>query len=791
MFFRILKRDLKRKKTMNVILFLFIVLASMFVSSGINNVVTVMNGTDYYLDKAGIGDYVIITMGDNAVGALDKMLETETAAQDYRMEHVVFGAEDDITAEDGSSVECKNTTIYQSIETSAITFFDMENEPVTGVEPGHIYVSGSFMETNGFEKGDRIRFEHSGVEGLEMSFILDGSIKDALLGSDFMGNTRFLLSDEDMRKLLENETIYNHYRGEICYIDTDDIQAMKAAMADVSNVAFDGPRSTIKMCYVMDMVVAFVMLILSVCLIIVSFVVLKFSITFTITEEFREIGVMKAIGLSNGKIRSLYIIKYLMLAIVGAVIGFIASIPFGELLLDSVSRKMMLGSEHAILINMLGSVLVVCVIVLFAWIYTGKVKQSSPLDAIRSGQTGERYRNKSVLRIHKCPGGNAFYMAANDILSNPKRFLTIMISFGLCTLFVLILVNTTATMKSPNLITMFGTESDLYVTDVADVMNYMNTGSRKGMQEHLKEMAEKLGEEGMPAELCIELQYKYPITFNGNRYVLTCQQGMNTEITEYAYIEGITPQNEYEIAITPQISELTGAKIGDTMSTHYGGEDMDCMPTAYFQTMNQLGEVIRLHENAPADFRYISSAMSYQIDFTDSPSEEEIELRKERIKKLYNNDKVMNATEYCIDCTAVADTLESVPFLLLGITLVVVILVTILMERSFTVDEKSQIAILKAIGFKDGVIIKWHVYRFGLAALIAVVAAAALSIPMTKLCITPIFGMMGAGDIDYHIDPLQIFILYPGIVFAMTIFVTWITALYTRAIKSSDTANVE
>ena len=123
MFFRILKRDLKRKKTMNVILFLFIVLASMFVSSGINNVVTVMNGTDYYLDKAGIGDYVIITMGDNAVGALDEMLETETAAQDYRMEHVVFGAEDDITAEDGSSVECKNTTIYQSIETSAITFF--------------------------------------------------------------------------------------------------------------------------------------------------------------------------------------------------------------------------------------------------------------------------------------------------------------------------------------------------------------------------------------------------------------------------------------------------------------------------------------------------------------------------------------------------------------------------------------------------------------------------------------------------------------------------------------------
>ena len=35
---RILKKDLKRKKTMNIILFAFILLATMFVSSGLSNV---------------------------------------------------------------------------------------------------------------------------------------------------------------------------------------------------------------------------------------------------------------------------------------------------------------------------------------------------------------------------------------------------------------------------------------------------------------------------------------------------------------------------------------------------------------------------------------------------------------------------------------------------------------------------------------------------------------------------------------------------------------------------------
>lgn len=788
MFLRILKRELKRKKTMNMILFLFIVLATMFVASGINNVVTVMNGTDYYLDKAGIGDFIIVTMGDNAVGALDEMLKTEPAVLDYRMECVVYGSQEDVTTKDGLALESKNNIFIQSVEESQITFFDKENRPVTDVEQGHVYVSGNFLEVNGLEEGDIVCLNHSGVK---MSFIIDGTAKDALLGSDFMGNTRFILSDEDMRVLLDNEVIKKHYRGEVCYIDTDDVGAMSSAMTKVSNIAFEGSRSLIKMCYVMDMIVAFLMLILSICLIIVSFVVLKFSITFTIAEEFREIGVMKAIGLSNKKIRRLYIIKYLVMALMGAGLGFFASIPFGRLLLHAVSEKMVLGNDNEVLFNLLGALLVVLVIVLFAYLCTGKVKKFSPVDAIRSGQTGERYKNKSALRLCKFPADNELFMACNDVLSNPKRFVTIIISFSLCVLFVLMLVNTITTIKSPSLIHTFGTESHLYMTNVSDVMSFIGRGSKEYVEKRLEEMGKQLGDEGMPAELCIEVQYKYPVTFEGNAYVFTCQQGLGTTTAEYVYTEGAIPENKYEIAITPQIAEITGAAIGDTMTVHFGGENLECMVTAYFQTMNQMGELIRLHEDAPTDFGYISSAMSYQINFTDEPSEKEIELRKERVKDIYQNDKVMNATEYCIDCIAVVDTLEGVRLLLLGITLVVVILVTVLMERSFIADEKSQIAILKAVGFRDSAVIRWHVYRLGLASLIAVILAAVLALPVTKLCITPIFGMMGAADVNFNIDFIQVFLLYPGVILMMTVLVSWITALYTKTIKSSDTANIE
>lgn len=54
MYFSILKKDLKRKKTMNIIMLVFVILSSMFVSSSVNNIVTVTTALDNYFDMAGM-----------------------------------------------------------------------------------------------------------------------------------------------------------------------------------------------------------------------------------------------------------------------------------------------------------------------------------------------------------------------------------------------------------------------------------------------------------------------------------------------------------------------------------------------------------------------------------------------------------------------------------------------------------------------------------------------------------------------------------------------------------------
>ena len=61
MYLRILKKDLKRKLTMNIILFVFIVLAAMFISSSANNIFAVIGGTDHFMDMAGVPDMVAVS----------------------------------------------------------------------------------------------------------------------------------------------------------------------------------------------------------------------------------------------------------------------------------------------------------------------------------------------------------------------------------------------------------------------------------------------------------------------------------------------------------------------------------------------------------------------------------------------------------------------------------------------------------------------------------------------------------------------------------------------------------
>ena len=76
MYLSILKKDLKRKKAMNIILLVFIILATMFVSSSVNNIISVTTALEHYFEMAGVPDYIGATMNKSVVEQMDETLKS-------------------------------------------------------------------------------------------------------------------------------------------------------------------------------------------------------------------------------------------------------------------------------------------------------------------------------------------------------------------------------------------------------------------------------------------------------------------------------------------------------------------------------------------------------------------------------------------------------------------------------------------------------------------------------------------------------------------------------------------
>ena len=57
MYLNILKKDLRRKRAMNAILLIFLILASTFIASSVNNILAIRTATEDFFEISNVPDY--------------------------------------------------------------------------------------------------------------------------------------------------------------------------------------------------------------------------------------------------------------------------------------------------------------------------------------------------------------------------------------------------------------------------------------------------------------------------------------------------------------------------------------------------------------------------------------------------------------------------------------------------------------------------------------------------------------------------------------------------------------
>lgn len=791
MYFHILKRDLKRKKTMNGILFLFIILVSMFLSSSVNNITAIGTALNHYFDKSGIGNYFVVVRGREGRPVMEHILERAEAIENYGREPIFFMNVDNISLDIEQTVQLTTSIVLCGFETSHITFFDKNNMPLTEVKDGEVYLSRSFLETNSLDVGDTVTVL---VGERQRTFTIAGGIKDALLGSDMMGMPR-LVVDEDSFAYLTKEAD-DGYFGDIYYIETDNVRVLEQEIIGRSdiNLIFQGDRAMLALTYVMDMIVAGILLVVSICLILIALVVLRFTITFTLLSEYREIGVMKAIGIPNEKIRCLYLVKYLALAVVGSLTGLLLGIPFGRMLLENASKTIVMEAQGGIFLNVVCAAVVVLLILLFCFGCTRRVKRITPVDAVRNGQNGERYKKKSVLRLKRARVKPPEFMALNDCLGNGKRYGLMLLTFTICLSLIIVIINTINTLSGESLIGAFSMQqSDVYLDNNQESMLFMVKDGRKKLTERMKEIERQLAAEKMPAKCVMEMVFKLLLTNGEERCMSLAFQGTGTQAEGYSYLEGTPPAREDEIALTGQVAKKLGVQIGDTVIIVLPDGERECMVTALYQSMNNMGEGVRLHEDMEIDYAYAMGSFCYQITFTDNPDKKEIESRIDRISVLFEGREVLDSAGYLRRMMgSTADYLEEVRGIVVLLVLVICVFVAVLMERSFLAKETGEIAILKAVGFADGALVRWHTVRIGIVLLVSIVLTWLTQPWVSQISAGQVFKMMGMSyGVSFVIRPFDVYFRYPLLCMGGTLAAVWLTAQRIRKIDASKVSNIE
>ena len=796
--FKILKRDLKRKKSMNFILLLFILLATTFIASSVNNVLVVMNGLDYFMEQSGIQDYIITTMEGSREElsetdrGIESFLEGEKSVTQYTVDETLFFAEDNVVLSSKKKFQMDNAAMLSSFEIQQQKFFDVNNREIKSMEEGTIYLPQRTMIPNNLKAGDTIEIHAD--NGYSKKFTIKGCVKDVLLGSNMMGMQRWIISNKDFEEmLLKSELPY----GRMYSISCKDVEAFEQSYADTGfSTMFSGGEAIINISYTMDMVTAAVLLMVSLCLVIISVVMLHFNIVFTVNEDYKEIGIMKAIGIPEGAIRRLYLSKYLLMAMVGAALGFFASIPFGRILLKQVTEKIVIqeiggGAGMSFLI----SILVVLLVVLFGYLSTRRIKKLTPMDAIRSGNNGERFKRKGLLHLAGSKWRATTFLAGNDCVSEFRKYLVLLITSAVGIWLVIMPVNTINTLRSERITKWFAvTDCDFYISNDKKGSELMASGDRQCYYDYLTEIEEKLKEGNIDvSKVVMETMFRMKIRHGEDSYSALTLQGLGTRTEDYFYDKGTPPVQENEVAITQLVADKIHAGIGDTVYITLGEEEKSFVITAIFQSMTNLGETIRLPEQVEFDYSDITAAgtLGAQVILKERPEGEEYKKLLHRIKLLFPDERVESATEFIQrQIGNISEQLESLKILILAIVITINILVVVLMQKMFLIRERREMGMLKAIGFSNSAIISWQTKRIMLVLFLGILLGTLTVTPFSQITSGQVFKMMGASKIIFEIHPLEVYVIYPIALFVATVIACVIAMLRVRKVSTQE-INVE
>jgi len=788
MLLNILKKDLKRKKVMNTVLFLFITLCTVFLASSVSNLLVTTNALDYFAEQSELSDYFIFALEDELTDWLDdheNVTQFEvTQLISLSNERVFIDSADQQRVMTGSGEGIGGDLAFTRLPRELVLPLDINNNPIERVELGEIAIPFSEASHHNIELGDHLQLE---VQGVTYSFEVTQFVKD------MMFSPRLFLSDEDFDRLSEN-LIPHLY---VYAINTNDLDALTSSFnrAMFTNIGRRMDGDMVMNMFMIDLMAMVVLVVVGVVLIIISLIVLRFAIQFTLQEDYKEIGIMKAIGLKDNDIKKIYLVKYLFLAILGAGLGFLLSVPFGEWLLEELRERIAFPDAGSMMwVRLVSGVFIVFLILFFCSLSTRKLNKFTAMHAIRSGETGERFKRKSVMYLHRRKGLPAvMYLVCNDVLSNVKSYLVLLLVFMLGFLGVVMPLNIGNTLIPEK----FAQLINVPVTDVyLDHVSFETTpfeGTVDDLANQLTYLSDFYKDHG------IELLWQSKIVYDGIVYVDDVYDGVSISgITQIISLEGAsdetiepirgtTPVLGNEITLTENLLNQFGVDIGDEINLAFDGVSYSFLITGSYETLFYFGTGVRLSEEVRIHDEALFGVYTVQGSLVE---QSEMDSQIQRLKEISGEDVFISVDDFIERNMMDISIIDTVSELILIVIILVNILIITLMSVSFMLRDLKQIALLKSLGFSNKAVRLWQGLRILLVMVLSLGLGMLLVPAANQLARIP-FGIMGTPSLRLSVDVLNVYVWYPIIFIVVTALTLMVMTMGVKKVGIRDLGSTD
>ncbi len=760
MYSRLIKNDIRKTKLITAAITVFILVSAMLVSLAAILAVNLFGAIDNMMLTARTAHFTRMHAGSIDMAQISEFAEDNANVESWQvLEYLnIEGAQIVIGNENLSWSTQDNGFSTQSREFDFL--LDLAGNVIVP-QDGEVWIPLYYMKTGSAKVGDEVA-----VHGVRLT--VAGFLRDSMMNPAMASSKRFLVSENDF-ELLRDRGIME-YLIEFRLFDPAASTTFESGYI-AADMPANGPLAiTVLLVRLMNgiedgMMIA-VLGLISTLVVIVAFLCIRFTLLAKIEEDYREIGVLKAVGLRVSDIKRLYTVKYGAIAAVASVLGFLLSLAAQEPFMANIRLYLGVSGREVfgVLAGFVGAAVIFLIVMLYVSGVLQRFRKISAAQAVRRGAPQEKTRAARGLSMNgRILSTNAF-LAIKDVLTRKKLYIIMFLVIVISSFIMMVPQNIKNTISSPDFFTNMGIgRSDFFFTVTnAQTQDVLGLSAEIAKQVSQDESVLKY------AWLTTQLFEMPPVDGAIERMQVTLGDHGVFPVT---YTHGAGPKTVDEIAISNLYADDFGKSVGDEIVLMVDGAEKQLTVCGIYTDITNAGKTAKAIFQAHG-VDILSSSVWVALD---NPAMTAIKVTDYQAK--FPAARVIGVNETAAQMFEnVASAIGQASLAAIVIAALLTVLVTILFLKMLIAKDRYPIAVLKSMGFTTRSIGRQYMLRSAIVFVLGVVIGTVLANTLGEYAGIALMSSFGASTFPFEINPLFAYVFSP-LLLALCVFIATLPGL--------------